>query len=56
MSQRSRACSSALAPPPEQRHDEEEHVQRVRLVQAFLAAGVSSGTLVEMVPCMSEPS
>ncbi|MFH8630869.1 MerR family transcriptional regulator [Streptomyces lydicus] len=42
--------------PSGQRHYEDEHVQRVRLVQAFLAAGVSSGTLVEMVPCMTEPS
>ncbi|NEB17248.1 MerR family transcriptional regulator [Streptomyces coelicoflavus] len=42
--------------PGGQRHYEDEHVQRVRLVQAFLAAGVPSGTLVEMVPCMAEPS
>ncbi|MET8554433.1 MerR family transcriptional regulator [Streptomyces sp. NPDC004959] len=42
--------------PSGQRLYEEEHVQRVRLVQAFLAAGMSSGTLVEMVPCMTEPS
>ncbi|NEB14907.1 MerR family transcriptional regulator [Streptomyces coelicoflavus] len=42
--------------PSGQRHYEDEHVQRVCLVQAFLAAGVSSGTLVEMVPCMAEPS
>ncbi|MFJ1990358.1 MerR family transcriptional regulator [Streptomyces asiaticus] len=42
--------------PSGQRHYEDEHVQRVRLVQAFLAAGMSSGTIVEMVPCMTEPS
>ncbi|MFD7131757.1 MerR family transcriptional regulator [Streptomyces sp. NPDC059894] len=42
--------------PSGQRHYEDEHVQRVRLVQAFLAAGMSSGTIAEMVPCMTEPS
>ncbi|ARQ70721.1 MerR family transcriptional regulator [Streptomyces marincola] len=42
--------------PSGQRHYEEEHVQRVRLVQAFLAAGVPSGTIAEMAPCMSEPT
>lgn len=25
-------------------------------MRAFLAAGMSSGTIVEMVPCMTEPS
>lgn len=28
----------------------------MRLVQAFLAAGMSSGTIAEMAPCMSEPT
>ncbi|WP_369214254.1 MerR family transcriptional regulator [Streptomyces flavofungini] len=42
--------------PSGQRHYEDEHVQRVRLVQAFLAAGMSSGTIAEMKPCMSEPT
>nr|BFD87413.1 MerR family transcriptional regulator [Streptomyces sp. Xyl84] len=42
--------------PSGQRHYEDEHVQRVRLVQAFLAAGMSSGTIAEMAPCMSEPT
>ena len=42
--------------PSGQRHYEDGHVQRVRLVQAFLAAGMSSSTIAEMVPCMSEPS
>ncbi|MEE1755301.1 MerR family transcriptional regulator [Streptomyces sp. SP18CS02] len=42
--------------PSGQRHYEDEHVQRVRLVQAFLAAGMSSGTIADMVPCMTEPS
>ncbi|MEU5702694.1 MerR family transcriptional regulator [Streptomyces aurantiacus] len=42
--------------PSGQRHYEDAHVERVRLVQAFLAAGMSSGTIAEMVPCMAEPS
>ncbi|GAA2881135.1 MerR family transcriptional regulator [Streptomyces mexicanus] len=42
--------------PSGQRHYEDEHVQRVRLIQAFLAAGMSSGTIAEMAPCMSEPT
>ncbi|MEU7040008.1 MerR family transcriptional regulator [Streptomyces varsoviensis] len=42
--------------PSGQRHYEDEHVQRVRLVQAFLAAGMSSGTIAEMAPCMAEPN
>ncbi|MFF0462823.1 MerR family transcriptional regulator [Streptomyces mexicanus] len=42
--------------PSGQRHYEDEHVQRVRLIQAFLAAGMSSGTIAQMAPCMSEPT
>ncbi|MYT97333.1 MULTISPECIES: MerR family transcriptional regulator [unclassified Streptomyces] len=42
--------------PSGQRHYEEEHVQRVRLIQAFLAAGMPSSTIAEMAPCMSEPT
>jgi DNA-binding transcriptional MerR regulator len=42
--------------PSGQRHYEDEHVQRVRLIRAFLAAGMSSGTIAEMAPCMSEPT
>ncbi|MYR43833.1 MerR family transcriptional regulator [Streptomyces sp. SID5910] len=42
--------------PSGQRHYEDEHVQRVRLVQAFLAAGMSSSTIAEMAPCMAEPN
>ncbi|UCM87968.1 MerR family transcriptional regulator [Streptomyces marincola] len=42
--------------PSGQRHYNEEHIQRVRLVQAFLAAGVPSATIAEMAPCMSEPT
>lgn len=39
-----------------QRHYDEDHVQRVVLIQAFLAAGLSSSTIAEMVPCMANPS
>ncbi len=42
--------------PSGQRHYEDEHVQRVRLIQAFLAAGMPSTTIAEMAPCMSEPT
>ncbi|MEU4654002.1 MerR family transcriptional regulator [Streptomyces sp. NPDC023723] len=42
--------------PSGQRHYDDGHVERVRLIQAFLAAGMSSGTIAEMVPCMAEPS
>ncbi|MFE0420421.1 MerR family transcriptional regulator [Streptomyces tendae] len=42
--------------PSGQRHYDDEHVQRVRLIQAFLAAGMPSSTIAEMAPCMSEPT
>lgn len=42
--------------PGGQRHYEDEHVRRVRLIQAFLAAGMPSSTVAEMAPCMAEPS
>lgn len=42
--------------PSGQRCYDDEHVQRVALVQAFLAAGVPSRTIAEMVPCMAEPT
>jgi DNA-binding transcriptional MerR regulator len=42
--------------PSGQRHYDEEHVRRVLLIRSFLAAGMSSGTIAEMVPCMAEPS
>ncbi|MDT0609076.1 MerR family transcriptional regulator [Streptomyces lancefieldiae] len=42
--------------PSGQRHYDEDHVRRVRLIQAFLAAGMSSSTIAEMAPCMAEPS
>ncbi|CAM3588624.1 MerR family transcriptional regulator [Kibdelosporangium persicum] len=42
--------------PAGQRLYDEEHVQRVRLIRSFLAAGMSSATIAEMVPCMAAPS
>ncbi len=39
-----------------QRHYEEDHVDRVRIIQAYLTAGVPSRTIAEMVPCMNSPS
>ncbi|MFH8597880.1 MerR family transcriptional regulator [Streptomyces rimosus] len=42
--------------PSGQRHYEDEHVQRVHLIQAFLAAGIPSTTIAQMTPCMSEPT
>lgn len=37
--------------PSGQRLYTEEHVERVRPVRALLAAGLSSHTIAEMVPC-----
>jgi DNA-binding transcriptional MerR regulator len=42
--------------PSGQRYYEDDHVQRVALIQTFLAAGMSSRTIAEMVPCMTEPT
>ncbi|MBT2412352.1 MerR family transcriptional regulator [Streptomyces sp. ISL-12] len=42
--------------PSGQRYYDEGHVERVALIQAFLGAGLSSGTIATMVPCMAEPS
>ena len=39
-----------------QRHYDDDHVHRVALIQSFLAAGLSSSTIAEMVPCMANPS
>ncbi|ATE58170.1 MerR family transcriptional regulator [Actinosynnema pretiosum] len=36
-----------------QRHYDEEHVHRVGLIRAFLAAGLSSGAIGELIPCMA---
>lgn len=42
--------------PSGQRYYDDDHVQRVALIQTFLAAGLSSRSIAQMVPCMSEPS
>lgn len=42
--------------PHGQRHYGEGHVTRVGLIQAFMAAGLSTRTIAEIVPCMAEPS
>ncbi|MFD5541024.1 MerR family transcriptional regulator [Streptomyces sp. NPDC127079] len=42
--------------PSGQRCYDDDHVQRVALVQSFLAAGMSSRTIAQMVPCMTEPN
>ncbi len=34
----------------------EEHVRRVTLVRTFLAAGMSSRAISEIIPCMAAPS
>lgn len=39
-----------------QRHYDEDHVRRVELVRAFLAAGLSSRAIAELVPCMARPT
>ena len=42
--------------PSGQRRYDDDHVQRVALIQIFLAAGMSSRTIAQMVPCMTEPN
>ncbi|MDQ1022733.1 DNA-binding transcriptional MerR regulator [Streptomyces umbrinus] len=42
--------------PSGQRCYDDGHVQRVALVQSFLVAGMSSRTIAQMVPCMTEPN
>ena len=42
--------------PSGQRCYDDDHVQRVALIQMFLAAGMSSRTIAQMVPCMTEPN
>ncbi|MFD7918070.1 MerR family transcriptional regulator [Streptomyces sp. NPDC059740] len=40
--------------PSGQRHYAESAVDRVRLIQQLYAAGLSSGTIVELLPCVVE--
>ncbi len=37
-----------------QRHYPESAVERVRLIRSLLAAGLSSGTIREVLPCITE--
>lgn len=36
-----------------QRHYGDDHVRRVRLIQTFFAAGLTSSTIRELIPCMA---
>ncbi|MFJ5265236.1 MerR family transcriptional regulator [Streptomyces sp. NPDC088387] len=42
--------------PSGQRHYGEESVERVRFIQGLYAAGLSSRTIVELLPCVETPS
>jgi DNA-binding transcriptional MerR regulator len=42
--------------PSGQRYYDEAHVERVALIQTFLAAGMSSRSIARLAPCMSDPS
>lgn len=42
--------------PSGQRYYDDDHVRRVALIQNFMAAGLSSRTIAQMVPCMAEPN
>ncbi|NJQ15549.1 MerR family transcriptional regulator [Streptomyces bohaiensis] len=39
-----------------QRTYDEEHVERVRFIQHLYAAGISSRTIAELLPCVERPS
>ncbi|MFH8974996.1 MerR family transcriptional regulator [Streptomyces sp. NPDC017890] len=39
-----------------QRCYDDDHVRRVELIQTFLAAGMSSRTIAQLVPCMAQPN
>ncbi|MDT0465416.1 MerR family transcriptional regulator [Streptomyces gibsoniae] len=39
-----------------QRHYTEEHVERVTFLQRMYAAGLSSRTIAELLPCVDSPS
>ena len=39
--------------PSGQRLYDDEHVVRVRLIQTFFAAGLTSATIGELIPCMA---
>lgn len=47
--------ASTRSPSGQRRYDD-DHVQRVALIQTFLAAGMSSRAIAQMAPCMAEPN
>jgi len=47
------ACERA---PSGQRHYNEGHLERVQLIQSFIAAGVPTRVIAQMTPCMANPS
>lgn len=52
----SRGLMAAQRAPSGHRHYTQEHVDRVALIRAFLAAGVPTRTIAELTPCMARPS
>ncbi|MFF4958731.1 MerR family transcriptional regulator [Streptomyces sp. NPDC001222] len=42
--------------PSGQRHYTEEHIERVTFLQRMYAAGLSSRTIAELLPCVDSPS
>ncbi|OPG10427.1 MerR family transcriptional regulator [Microbispora sp. GKU 823] len=42
--------------PSGQRHYTDDEVERVRLIQCLYAAGLSSRTIVEVLPCVDSPN
>ncbi|MGW7247878.1 MerR family transcriptional regulator [Streptomyces decoyicus] len=42
--------------PSGQRYYDDDHVERVELIQKFLDAGMSSRAIAQMAPCMTEPN
>ncbi|RFU84182.1 MerR family transcriptional regulator [Streptomyces triticagri] len=42
--------------PGGQRHYTESHAERVGFIQRLYAAGVSSSTIMELLPCVDSPS
>jgi DNA-binding transcriptional MerR regulator len=51
-----RGLLASTRSPSGQRYYADDHVERVVLIQMFLAAGMSSRAIAEMVPCMTEPT
>ncbi|MEO3751374.1 MerR family transcriptional regulator [Streptomyces sp. B6B3] len=47
---------SSTRSPSGQRHYTEHEVERVSFIQRLYAAGLSSGTIAELLPCVDAPS